>query len=170
MTPSNSEFNRRQANIDLSAWLYLRVLARQDSVYVAGIVHSIIPTDTISVEFDYPPGSYQMFNDLLGDGRHDIIMDTNPSFAEIKNGSSVLISSQPNQRHTSFIKGEVNQILHDTKQFVVRIIDSDIDKTVPRAHIRLLQPPWWEELNNANMIQEDPLLSTMIQTPQSGTY
>ncbi|XP_055318978.1 putative transcription factor capicua isoform X6 [Sitodiplosis mosellana] len=138
-----------QPQLDLSEWCNHRVLARQEDIYVAGIIRSVDTSNTILVEFDYPEGTQQSYYDVLGNGRFDIISDASPSVGDIMHGTRVVCSSQTNrQGHTSFIEGQITQILNDTKQFVVRTIASDQVKTVKRAQIRLLQPPWWDELND----------------------
>lgn len=140
-----------EQSLDLSEWCNHRVLARQEDIYVAGIIRSVDASNTILVEFDYPEGTQQSYTDVLGIGRFDIISDASPSVGDITIGTRVVCSSQTNrQGHASFIEGEIMQILNDTKQFVVRTIASDEVKTVKRAQIRLLQPPWWDELNDTN--------------------
>lgn len=49
-----------------------------------------------------------------------------------------------------FVEGIINQILNNTKQFSVQICGNNSQemKTVKRGQIRLLRPPWWDELND----------------------
>ncbi|XP_031636190.1 putative transcription factor capicua isoform X2 [Contarinia nasturtii] len=137
-----------QSQLDLSEWCNHRVLARQEDIYVAGIIRSVDPSNTILVEFDYPEGTQQSYYDVLGSGRFDIISDASPSVGDIELGTRVVCLQTNRQGHTTFIEGEIRQILNDTKQFIVRSIASDEAKTVKRAQIRLLRPPWWDELND----------------------
>jgi len=100
---------------------------------------------------------------VLVSGRFDIISDASPSVGEITIGTRVVCASQINrQGHASFIEGEIMQILNDTKQFVVRTIASDEVKTVKRAQIRLLQPPWWDELNDTNTLGDGSTATRVI--------
>lgn len=47
------------------------------------------------------------------------------------------------------MEGVITQILNDTKQYSVQMLGNAQDvRTVKRAHIRLLRPPWWDELND----------------------
>lgn len=155
-----------QPSLDLSEWCDHRVLARQEDIYVAGIIRSVDSSNTIKVEFDYPEGTQQSYYDVLGTGRFDIISDASPSVGDIQLGTRVVCPSQTNrQGHASFIEGEITQILNDTKQFVVRTIASDEIKTVKRAQIRLLQPPWWDELNDINTIG-DSIATARVITSQ----
>lgn len=137
-----------EQSLDLSKWCNHRVLARQQIIYVAGIIRSVDSLNTILVEFDWPKGTQQSYCDVLGTGRFNIISDANPSVGDISLGTRVVCSLQANhQGHIYFIEGVITQILNDTKQFVVRTIANN-DLTAERAQIRLLQPPWWNELNN----------------------
>lgn len=148
-----------QSQLDLSEWCNHRVLARQEDIYVAGIIRSVDTSNTILVEFDYPEGTQQSYYDVLGSGRFDIISDASPSVGDITIGTRVVCSCQG---HTSFIGGEIMQILNDTKQFVVRTYASAEVKTVKRAQIRLLQPPWWDELNDTNTVGDNASAAKVI--------
>lgn len=143
-------------SLDLSEWINHRVLARQEDIYVSGSIRSVDASNSILVEFDYPEGTQQRYHDILNDDHlFDIISDASPSVGDITLGTRVVCSSQNiRQGHASFIMGEIAQILNDTKQFVVKTIQSDELKTVKRAQIRLLQPPWWDELNESNALND----------------
>lgn len=147
ITPTATTANE-QSQLDLSEWCNHRVLARQEDIYVAGIIRSIDASNTILVEFDYPEGTQQSYYDVLGNGRFDIIGDASPSVGDIMHGTRVVCQSTNRQGHTTFIEGVIRQILNDTKQFIVHTIASDEPKTVKRSQIRLLRPPWWDELND----------------------
>lgn len=141
-----------EQSLDLSEWCNHRVLARQEDIYVAGIIRSVDSSNTILVEFDYPEGTQQSYYDVLGAGRFDIISDASPSMGDITSGTRVVCQSTNRLGNTSFSVCEIMQILNDTKQFVVRTIASEEMKKVKRAQIRLLQPPWWDELNDSNTL------------------
>lgn len=73
-------------------------------------------------------------------------------------------------RPVTFLEGVINQIFNNTKQYSVQILrDVQETKTVKRGQIRLLRPPWWDELNdltlarsttptpnNCNKLQQQP--------------
>lgn len=143
--------------LDLSEWLNHRVLAKQEDIYVAGIIRSVDESNTILVEFDYPEGTRQIYYNVLGAGRFDVISDASPSAGDVIVGSRVCIRIQsPNRPGNVFVEGIVVQIHNDTKQFVVQIANAigsissgnDEIRMVKRGQIRLLRPPWWDELND----------------------
>lgn len=142
--------------LDLSDWCNHRVLARQNGIYVAGIIHSVEAPSAVLIEFDFPEGSRQLYRDVLGSGRFDVISDASPSVGEVTAGSRVCVRTQVQSRaDIVFVEGVVAQIHNDTKQFVVQILgpaDSGGGEfaSVKRGQIRLLRPPWWDELNDCD--------------------
>lgn len=74
------------------------------------------------------------------------------SFFQITLGCRVCIQVQlPNRPGSVFVEGAVTQIHNDTKSYSVLLLNgtgnSDI-RNVKRGQIRLLRPPWWDELND----------------------
>lgn len=156
--------------LDLSEWCNHRVLAKQEDIYVAGIIRSVDENNTILVEFDYPEGTRQYYYNVLGGGRFDVISDASPSAGDVIVGSRVCIRIQsPNRPGNVFVEGIVVQIHNDTKQFVVQIANAiggissgnDEFRTVKRGQIRLLRPPWWDELNDCDEFVSN---TAMVQT------
>lgn len=49
-------------------------------------------------------------------------------------------------RPAAFIEGHISQILNNTKQYAVQCGINT--RTVRRGQIRLLRPPWWDELSD----------------------
>lgn len=150
--------------VDLSEWLNSRVLALQEDIYVAGIIRSVNQENAVLVEFDYPEGTQQMYYDCLGGGRYDVISDASPSVGDIvRNARVVCMRPQTNRPGNVFIEGIIEQILNDTKQIVVRTTANGEVKTVKRGQIRLLRPPWWDELNDSTG-GNNPGLTAVIAT------
>lgn len=164
--------NEQPLSLDLSEWINHRVLARQEDIYVSGSIRSVDASNSILVEFDYPEGTQQRYHDILNDDHlFDIISDASPSVGDITLGTRVVCSSQNiRQGHASFIMGEIAQILNDTKQFVVKTIQNDELKTVKRAQIRLLQPPWWDELNESNALNDSAGAARVITGQAKSIY
>lgn len=52
-------------------------------------------------------------------------------------------------RPVVFVEGTVTQIHNNTKQYSVQVSGAE-PRTVKRGQIRLLRPPWWDELNDFN--------------------
>lgn len=175
--PSTSS-NTNDDALDLSEWCNHRVLAKQDDIYVAGIIRSVDESNTILVEFDYPEGTRQTYYNVLGTGRFDVISDASPSAGDVIVGSRVCIRIQsPNRPGNVFVEGIVAQIHNDTKQFVVRIANAiggissgnDEFRTVKRGQIRLLRPPWWDELNDAPALPDFPSIPPRHQIQELAT-
>lgn len=153
--------------LDLTEWCNHRVLAKQEDIYVAGIIRSVEESNTIWVEFDYPEGTRQSYYNVLGAGRFDVISDASPSAGDVIVGSRVCIrmqSNQPNRPGNVFVEGIVVEIHNETKQFVVQIANAiggnDEFRTVKRGQIRLLRPPWWDELNDSDEFVSNPVVQT----------
>lgn len=67
-------------------------------------------------------------------------------------GSRVCVPIQlTNRSGNVFVEGVITKILNDTKQFVVQTTSHTGNpdfRTVKRGQLRLLRPPWWDELND----------------------
>lgn len=64
-------------------------------------------------------------------------------------GTRVCVRTQNHEQQAGFIfvEGIVTEVLNNTKQFSVQILKNAQEiKIVKRADLRLLQPPWWDEL------------------------
>lgn len=159
--PATTAAANEQPSLDLSEWCNHRVLARQEDIYLSGIIRSVDASNTILVEFE--EGTQASYNDVLGAGRFDIISDACPSVGDITLDTRVVCSSQINrQGHALFVVGKITQIQNDPKQFVVQTIQSEELKTVKRSQIRLLQPPWWDELNDTNTMSDSETAARVI--------
>lgn len=75
---------------------------------------------------------------------------------QIKIGSRVCVRTQmPNRPGFVFVEGAIIDMQNETKTYTVQLMNSNSSSkekmyNVKRAHIRLLRPPWWDELNDAN--------------------
>lgn len=59
------------------------MLAKRKDVYVPGVLR---PTDlarSVLVELDYPEGQQQLYQDVFGTGKFDIIGDASPSLNDV---------------------------------------------------------------------------------------
>nr|CAI5849316.1 unnamed protein product [Callosobruchus analis] len=57
-----------------------------------------------------------------------------------------------------FVEGVVCSILEQPVRFVVAVIgEKSIEVTVKRAELRLLRPPWWDELENLESVIESAI-------------
>ncbi|XP_071650429.1 uncharacterized protein Cic isoform X3 [Temnothorax longispinosus] len=147
--PSRS---RPRLAIDLSEWRDHRVLALRDSYYFPGVIRNVVHGE-ILIEFD---GERKLvrYSDVLGTRRYDVIGDASPSLGQVKLDTKVCIRCPTVNSHVDatkvFVKGTVCKILTKPYRFVVKIPREDNDQSdsyvVKRADLRLVQPPWAEEL------------------------
>ncbi|KAL0123954.1 hypothetical protein PUN28_006048 [Cardiocondyla obscurior] len=146
--PSRS---RPRLAIDLSEWRDHRVLALRDSYYFPGVIRNVVHGD-ILIEFD---GERKLvrYSDVLGARRYDVIGDASPSLGQVTKDTKVCIRCPIANSHVDatkvFVKGTVCKILTKPYRFVVKIPREDDQSdsyVVKRADLRLVQPPWAEEL------------------------
>nr|XP_040224684.2 putative transcription factor capicua isoform X4 [Anopheles coluzzii] len=149
--------------IDLSEWINHRVLARRKDVYDSGRIRATAAPGTVVIGFDAPEGSHQTYEGVLDDvhRQQDIIDDVCPALADLQPGVRVCVRATCVHPHpvTSnggdvFVEGIVKEVHGNKKQFSVQIAGGSIaDKQelriVKRVDMRLLKPPWWDELEDA---------------------
>lgn len=138
--------------IDLSEWCNHRVLALRDSRYFPGVIRSASHGE-VRIEFD-GEGKIVHYSDVFGVGKYDVISDASPSVGQVKIDTKVCVRCPTTNCHIDamtnmFVKGTVCKILTRPKGFVVKIPRDDDQSDsfiVKRADLRLVQPPWWDEL------------------------
>ncbi|XP_058055850.1 serine-rich adhesin for platelets [Anopheles bellator] len=153
--------------IDLSEWVNHRVLARRNGVYDSGRIRATPAPSTVVIGFDYPEGSHQTYDDVFRGSaaeQQDIIDDVCPTtttLIDLRPGIRVGVRATCVHPHPIssgggdvFIEGIVKEVQNNKKQFAVQITGGGIgDKQEPlivkRVDIRLLKPPWWDELEEA---------------------
>lgn len=167
---NNATLDRREPadkfNVALCEWEGDRVLAKRGHVYLPGTIRRADSSaGNVWVEFDGSPEGEILFPDVLQTGRYNIISDASPSQSLINVGTSVCVrtngSLDDNQMVSRiFVEGVVSKILLSPVKFVVRLSDPEAKEyVVKRADIRLLQPPWMDELeNDLDNDQPPPLL------------
>ncbi|XP_011703161.1 PREDICTED: protein capicua homolog isoform X4 [Wasmannia auropunctata] len=146
--PSRS---RPRLAIDLSEWRDHRVLALRDSYYFPGVIRNVVHGE-ILIEFD---GERKLvrYSDVLGARRYDVIGDASPSLGQVTLDTKVCIRCPTANSHVDatkvFVKGTVCKILKKPYRFIVKIPREDDQSdsyVVKRADLRLIQPPWADEL------------------------
>ncbi|KAM7362771.1 putative transcription factor capicua isoform 2-T2 [Cochliomyia hominivorax] len=166
--------------LNLRDWYNTRVLAKLGTYYAPGITRqpspsststsSDVPPNSIIVEFDPPENSTQLYTDVLNSGRYNVILDASPPAADILEDTRVCVRTSIEGRNGCvFIEGTVTEVHAATKQFTVLIATGEsrtaIIKTVKRADLRLLLPPWFDELNEVS-----PPVSITPQNQQSVSF
>lgn len=112
--------------IDLNDWANnYRVLARRKDFYESGVIRSTPSPSTVVVQFDYPEGSVQKYDDVFGAGRYDIIDDACPSASDVGPGSRVCVRIQTVPAYPTgnvFVEAVVKEMHNSTKKFSVQFI------------------------------------------------
>lgn len=164
----HSQFSNCRADIDLSEWRDHRVLAKRDKVYLPGVIRKAVGAGEVRVEFDYCEGETTLFTDVLGSGKYDVIGDASPSRGQVQLGARVCVritGNSGNQQGLSrvFYEGVVYKIHTNPVQFLVKLIGSNQpheEHLVKRADLRLLLPPWWDELESLEDVHSSHMISS----------
>lgn len=161
----------RQPMIDLHEWVNQRVLAKKDGTFLSGVIKRIIHNRSIGVLFD---GESEVTNflDVLDNKACVIVGDNAPPALMISIGCNVCvrISAEKNV----FYEGQVlEKKSGQPVLFRVKIVNKGMlgnDVLVPRSSIRLLQPPWHEDLEEGYMDQPAPTTPITPTAAQQPTY
>ncbi|XP_026824235.1 protein capicua homolog isoform X2 [Ooceraea biroi] len=161
--------SRPRLAIDLSEWRDHRVLALRDSYYYPGVIRNVVHGE-IFIEFD---GERKLvrYSDILGARRYDVVGDASPSLGQVTLDTKVCIRCPNVNSHvdaTKFVKGTVCKILTKPSRFLVKIPrDDDQSESylVKRADLRLIQPPWADELEEGLEDCEGP---SRVETIEHG--
>lgn len=143
-------------NIALHEWIDHRVLAKRSGVYIPGTIRKADSTyGNVWVEFDNNGEELILFADVLQNGRYDVISDASPTLMQVTVGARVCVRTSgslvDDKQGLSrlFVEAIVHKIITSPVQFVVRLLGPESKEyVVKRADIRLLQPPWSDELEN----------------------
>ncbi|XP_044764717.1 putative transcription factor capicua isoform X2 [Coccinella septempunctata] len=139
-----SSFNNKHNIIDLTEWCDHRVLAKQGDWYYPGVIRDANGTN-ITVALDGKDERILHYSNVLDKECYDIIGDASPSFNQITLGARVCV------RHdqSMFVEGVVCKIEPQPPKFLVaKLGEQQCYITVKRSELRLLRPPWYDELEN----------------------
>uniref|UniRef100_A0A8W8KR95 HMG box domain-containing protein n=1 Tax=Magallana gigas TaxID=29159 RepID=A0A8W8KR95_MAGGI len=155
----------KRHSIDLSEWINQRVLAKRDGLYQPGQISDIRQNRHIGVLFDSDKNTVY-FNDVMDQrAQFDIISDHSPMAMVTNVGSKVCVRIIPEENY--YYEGVIIDKKSQPVSYYVQIQGHHEDKFrdpqwVSRAVLRLIQPPWYEDLQNLPEQQEAPTpLSTM---------
>lgn len=145
-----SKHSASQRNtIDFQEWLDNPCLAKKDNVYLPGVIKHAEGSDVV-VEFE--EGHRTCYRDVFGESKYSIINDASPSAALVSVGSRVCVrTSDSNTAVRVFVEAIVYEKLTNPVRFLVRCLppsQPSKEHVVKRADIRLLLPPWWDEMND----------------------
>ncbi|XP_067131698.1 protein capicua homolog isoform X2 [Centruroides vittatus] len=136
--------------IDLKEWKGHRILAKRDGFYLPGVIKEIRSDFDVEVLFDANQGTI-VINDVLGQRKYDIVSDHSPSPGQVTVGARVCV--RDNSEENIFVEGVVMVLSAKPVQYNVKLevpskyANKGETLWVSRANLRLLLPPWWEELN-----------------------
>lgn len=151
--------------IDLSEWINQRVLAKRDCAYQPAVIREIKNNCHIGVQFDSDK-NLLYYNDVADQRNfYDIISDHSPMAIMLGIGSKVCVRTNPEENvyfEGQMVAKRVHQI-----GYRVRTKDNKFDDWVSRAVLRLLQPPWFEDLEEGVPEQETPPPQQFISNPIS---
>lgn len=81
---SSIEHQQQQDSlVDLKEWCNQRVLAKRKDFYVPGVTRPTTLPNSVLVELDYPEGQQQLYQDIFGNGKFDVICDAAPCLSEV---------------------------------------------------------------------------------------
>ncbi|XP_061164260.1 protein capicua homolog isoform X1 [Saccostrea echinata] len=147
----------KRHSIDLSEWINQRVLAKRDGLYQPGQISDIKQNRHIGVLFDSDKNTVY-FNDVLDQRtQFDIISDHSPMAMMTNVGSRVCVRIIPEENF--YYEGVIIDKKSQPVSYYVKIQGHHEDKFrepqwVSRAVLRLIQPPWYEDLENLPEQQE----------------
>lgn len=162
-----SYFPNKRPMIYLHEWVNQRVLAKKDNMYCSGVIKKIFQNRNIGVLFD-GENEVTNFMDVLDSRNCPIVGDNAPSAMMISIGSFVCVRTDIEKN--VYYEG---QIMEKKPQqpvlYLVKLINHGPGMQtvqVPRSSIRLLQPPWYEDLEEGIMEQPAPTPPVTPTAPQ----
>lgn len=135
--------------IDLNEWKDHRVLAKQNNLYLPGVIRLASDVGEVWVDLDYCEGKSVKYCNIFTSGKFDIISDASPSKGQLTIGTHVCVRKDMKDHMTTnvFVEGIICNVINNPMCFVVRVNVNE-EVTAKRADLRLLQPPWWDELSD----------------------
>lgn len=159
----------KRVMVDLKEWKNHRVLARRGHVFHPGVIKGNRNNQHLSIEFDDDKSlvSYENVFEAC-----NIISDTCPMSVMIKTGSAVCI--RLNTDDNCFYDGIVLERRPTQGGTLYRVkLDTNLgeERWVSRVNIRLLQPPWYEDLEEQGQAEppQPPPMNPPIERPVSSS-
>ncbi len=148
--------------IDLKEWQEQRVLARKDANFYPGVIRVVRDNRHIGVELDADK-SLVFYPDVVESRTVDVISDHVPLAVLIQLGLQVCVRNSVSASH--FSVGKVVDKKQQPLSYAV-LLDSAETVWVSRPNIRLLQPPWYEDLE----AQEVASITSLASTATTGSH
>lgn len=143
--PNTTALNYKSSTVNLKDWIGYQILAKDGPYYYPGTIHSVASATSIEVLFDRHPTTPQLYKDILDS--NDILGNSSAPAILIKTGIHVCVKVQQN---AYFTIGRVSQIRHGPPMqcLVQTSLPNPTTVWVNRALVRLLQPPWYDDLED----------------------
>ena len=142
--------------LDLSEWRNQRVLAKRRGVYEVAVIKGVLGMtgSDLDVEFESDKAKVIFSNVFDPQASGLLVGDNNPQVASLTIGRDVCL--RVSQERNIFHEGVIVAVERNPLAFRVAL------KTIPgvsqgeeilakRVHLRLLQPPWWEDMEEASL-------------------
>jgi len=152
-----------QTTLDLSEWVGHRILARRDQYFCPGVIKAAYKDNSVAIDFETEE-SPLIYSNVLSKGDFDtIISDAVPATSQINVGSKVCLRiSHDKSLYIEALVYEIKSKQEDAPnlppQFLVKSLhDESAEKIwVKRTQLRILLPPWWEELQHLGFLETSP--------------
>ncbi|ESO93721.1 hypothetical protein LOTGIDRAFT_153178 [Lottia gigantea] len=158
---------QKRPSIDLEEWKNQRVLAKRNGVYVPGVIKDIKTNVSLGILFDEDT-SLCYYQHIFDVSIPEIISDHSPRGVTVSVGARVCvrISSDANVFYPGYVmEKKLNPIIYRVK---LENRSPDQEVMVSRANLRLLQPPWYEDLEEMEMdFPLKPPLTQELRSPMS---
>lgn len=144
--------------INLFEWTNQRVLAKRDGLYQPGVIREIKDNKHVGILFDSDK-NVVYFNDVIEHKSCEIISDHSPMASLITVNCKVSVRVTPEDQF--YYEGIVLEKRVNPQSYCVKIIGMHEDKHpqnhwVSRPSIRLLQPPWIDDMEEELLGQDTP--------------
>ena len=145
----------KRISIDLQDWKGHRVLALRDNTFHPGVIRSVRGEQEVGVVFD-GESSETTFRDVVSNATVRIISDSSPAAAAVQMQQAVAVRGDVDE--SEFKRGTVTSKRSAPVQFLVSLQEGG-EKWAARANLRLLQPPWHEDLEESELADAAALIS-----------
>lgn len=136
----------RTSTVNLSDWLESPILAKDGPIhYYPGVIKSVPSSTSVEIQLD-KHNEPQTFSDVLSKN-DEIISNHSAPAIMIKQGLVVCVKSKPADHY--FSVGTVKELKQGPPmQCLIQVNDTYQELWVSRAAIRLMQPPWYDDLED----------------------
>ncbi|GFO30034.1 protein capicua homolog [Plakobranchus ocellatus] len=141
--------------LDLSEWKNQRVLAKRKGVYEVAVVKGVHGPASSDVEVEFEADKFKTtFSNVFDPQASGLVGDNNPQVATLTPGRNVCV--RVSQERNIFHEGEIVEVKRNPLAFQVALkpvsgVTQGEEIIAKRVHLRLLQPPWWEDMEEASL-------------------